>query len=81
MKKLSTLYSTGFLQVSLVVVQTWAITHSPWYVVGFIAFLISLVWAFNVKSVSIGRKTEGVIYAMGAATGAVVGLLFGRGVL
>lgn len=74
MKKQLSVFITGFIQVFFVVVNTY-FTAKVIYVGVFMAsFTISLVWTLNVKRTAFGTWTDRVIYAFGAATGAISGL-------
>jgi high-affinity Fe2+/Pb2+ permease len=71
------LFITGFTQVFLVAMNTYLISKAmiipvPVFVVG---FLISFVWTFNVQKIAISNNAQRVVYSMGAASGAVSGLL------
>ena len=70
-----TLFATGFIQVLLVSVNTWQISHFKWIGAFLVAYLISLVWTFNVKGVAFGGWIERLVYPLGAAMGCMVGML------
>jgi hypothetical protein len=72
------IFSTGFLQVSLVSAQTWLISQGAIPGVFVVGFFISLVWTINVKRVSIGNWSDRLLYSVGAGVGAVVGLLIAK---
>jgi hypothetical protein len=75
MKGRIALFLTGFLQVTLVAMNTWFISHKqvvPMVVTG---FGISFVWTLNVKKVAFGDWWDRVIYASGAMTGTLTGYL------
>jgi hypothetical protein len=69
------LFFKGFLQTSLVGVSTWLIANGYIWPLIFVSFMISLVWAFNVKSISFGGVIDKYVYALGAATGTIIGVL------
>jgi hypothetical protein len=73
MNEKARLFLTAFLQVSLVTANTALITRNFWLGIFTVSFLISYVWAFNVKKVSIGTETDRRIYALGAAFGGTFG--------
>lgn len=75
MKENLSLFGTGFLQVALVGINTWQIAHAKWFGVFVIGFLISYVWSWNVKKIAFGGQTDRLVYALGAASGGVVGLM------
>jgi hypothetical protein len=68
------LFTTGFVQVALVGVNTWQIAHEKWFGCAVVGFLISYVWSWNVKKIAFGGHTDRVIYALGAAFGVLAGL-------
>lgn len=74
MNKRLSVFITGFIQVFFVVVNTY-FTAKVIYVGVFMAsFTISLVWTLNVKRTAFGTWTDRVVYALGAAVGAISGL-------
>jgi hypothetical protein len=68
------LFTTGFIQVYFVAVNTYFIANEKYIGVLVAAFLISLIWSFNVKRVAFGTIKDRVVYALGAAIGSVAGL-------
>ncbi len=68
------LFSTGFIQVYFVAVNTYFIANEMYLGVLIAAFIISLIWSFNVKKVAFGSTTDRVVYAFGATCGSLVGL-------
>lgn len=68
------LLSTGFIQVYFVAVNTYFIANELYLGVLIAAFMISLVWSFNVKKVAFGSTTDRIVYAFGATCGSLVGL-------
>ena len=65
---------TGFAQVYFVSVNTYFLAHEMYAGVLIAAFIISLVWSFNVKRVAFGTWPDRLMYAGGAALGSVAGL-------
>jgi hypothetical protein len=65
----------SFFQVGLVSVSTVLITKQLYYGVFVVAFLISLLWTFNVSRIAVSTINQKIIYSLGAGTGAVCGLL------
>ena len=65
----------GFLQVFLVSINVYQISHSMYVEAVFVGFLISLVWTFNVRSVSLGGWPERLTYAGSAAVGTIFGMM------
>lgn len=74
MNEKARLFFTAFLQVALVTGNTTLITQNALLGVFVASFLISYVWAFNVKKVSIGTELDRRIYALGAAFGGTFGV-------
>jgi hypothetical protein len=68
------LFGSGMLQVSLVSVNTYLISHEHYVGAFFVGFLISLVWSFNVKKIAFGSWSDRILYALGAAVGTILGL-------
>jgi hypothetical protein len=68
------LFSTGFFQVFFVAVNTVFLAKEAYMGVVFAAFMISLIWSFNVKKVAFGSNADRVIYAFGATIGSLFGL-------
>ncbi|HTF81281.1 MAG TPA: hypothetical protein VL947_06140 [Cytophagales bacterium] len=68
------LFTTGFLQVFFVAVNTFFIAKG--FSVGVVTcgFLISFIWSYNVKKISIGTLKERVLYSSGAGTGSLLGM-------
>ena len=65
---------TGFVHVYFVSVNTYFLAHEMYAGVLVAAFIISLVWSFNVKRVAFGTWPDRLMYAGGAALGSVAGL-------
>jgi hypothetical protein len=74
MEKLK-LFITGFVQVFFVAINTYFLSRIFYLGVFLCAFMISLVWSWNVKKVAFGTTSDRLIYALGAAFGSIVGLL------
>jgi len=72
------LFTTGFLQVSLVVFNTYCIGRD--WIPGIIicSFGISYFWSHNVKKVAFGTETHRIIYALGALAGGLFGYYLGK---
>lgn len=68
------LFFGGLIQVLLVAINTYQLAHEKWVGCFIVGFFISFVWTFNVKRIAFGKLSERIIYALGAATGAVAGL-------
>ena len=74
-------FLTSFLQVGLVAINTYLITHLYWLGIFIVSSLISLLWAFNVSKIAISTINQKLIYAIGAGCGAITGLLFLKTIL
>ena len=72
------LFTTGFTQVFLVVLNTYFITRE--FLLGILAcgFLISFVWSHNVKEIAFGSDLDRIIYSLGAMTGSILAFYFGK---
>ena len=68
------LFTTGFIQILFVSVNTVFLAKTYYLGVLFAAFMISYIWSWNVKKVAFGDHLDRLIYAIGAATGSVTGL-------
>ena len=68
------LLGTGFLQVFLVSINVYQISHRHYLGATIVGFLISLVWTLNVKQVAFGTWADRFIYATGAGLGTLCGL-------
>ena len=71
------LFLTGFLQVLFVAVNTVFIAKHFAAGVFLCAFLISLIWSWNVRRVVFGDLYDRVVYSLGAAFGSVAGMVVG----
>jgi hypothetical protein len=68
------LFLTGFIQVYFVSVNTYFLSKEIYIGVFVAAFMISLIWSFNVKKVAFGSTADRVVYAFGATFGSLAGL-------
>jgi len=76
-KKLQ-LFTTAFFQVFFVSTNVWCIANRN-YIAAFISsFAISYLWTINVRKIVISAVSGRIIYASGAATGCVSGILMGQ---
>lgn len=64
----------AYIQVLLVVINTWQVANSKIVGAIIVGFLISLVWTFNVKRVAFGEWKTRIIYCLGASLGTATGL-------
>lgn len=74
------LFTTGFVQVLLVALNTWQIANDHLVGAVIVGFLISLTWTFNVKRIAFGTHADRFIYAGGAALGTLSGLLLAKAI-
>ena len=70
------LFTTGFTQVFLVVLNTYFITREFLFGILACGFLISFVWSHNVKKVAFGSEWDRIVYALGAMAGSVAAFYF-----
>lgn len=68
-------FTFAYLQVMLVVVNTWQVANQKFLGAIIVGFLISLVWTLNVKRVAFGEWSTRLIYCLGASFGTASGLL------
>ena len=69
------IFFQSFFQIALVSISTVLITKHLYFGVFVVAFLISLLWTFNVSRIAVSSIKQKLIYSLGAGTGAVCGLL------
>lgn len=69
------LFTTGFVQVFFVAINTYFLSKEFFLGVFVCAFMISLIWSWNVKKVAFGTLIDRIMYALGAAFGSMFGLL------
>ena len=69
------IFISGFLQIFFVPINTYFIIKNNYLGVGICAFIMCLIWIFNVKNAVLGNKLDKFIYCIGASTGACIGLL------
>ena len=65
----------SFFQIGLVSISTVLITQHLYYGIFVVAFLISLLWTFNVSRIAVSTIKQKLTYSFGAETGAVCGVL------
>jgi hypothetical protein len=69
------LFTTGFVQVFFVAVNTYFLSKEFFLGVFICAFMISFIWSWNVKKVAFGTMIDRIMYAVGAAFGSMFGLV------
>jgi hypothetical protein len=67
-------FSTGYMQVFFISINTYFIAHSMYGGVLIAAFCISMIWSFNIKKVAFGSMTDRICYSLGATMGSMTGL-------
>lgn len=78
MKSKLSLFGTGFIQVFLVVLNTYFIAKD--FLLGLIicGFMISFVWSHNVKKIAFGSEKDRVIYSLAAMIGSIAAFYLGK---
>lgn len=74
MKTWIKLFMTGVVQVYFVAINTVFLSKELYVGVFFAAFMISMVWSYNIKKIVFGTITDRVLYSLGATTGSLLGL-------
>ena len=72
------IFISGFIQVFLVVLNTYFISKDNVTVIIIFIFGISYFWSHNVKKVAFGTEKDRIIYSFGAMTGGLLGYLSGK---
>ena len=75
------LFTTGFIQVFFVSINTWLISRSVYLGVFLCGFTISFIWSWNVKKIAFGKLNDRLLYSMGAAAGSLGGLVFSEQII
>ena len=70
----SSLFITGFVQVYFISVNTYFLAKELYLGVFISAFMISMIWSFNIKKIAFGSFSDRVVYALGATLGSLAGL-------
>ena len=78
MKNVLKLFSTGFIQVFFVAVNTYFLSKSFFAGVFICGFLISFIWSWNVKKIAFGTLNYILSYACGAGFGSLIGLVISK---
>ena len=71
------IYISGFIQVFLVVLNTYFISKENLIGVVICSFGISYFWSHNVKKIAFGNEKDRIVYSFGAMTGGVLGYFLG----
>jgi len=78
MKKHLVIFITGYAQVFLVSANTYFISRTTWLGIALCGFGISYLWTINVRRVTIGTRTEQIIYSSGAMLGGLTGVMLAK---
>lgn len=72
------LFFTGYIQVLLVVFNTYCVSKD--FLIGIIicSFGISYFWTHNVKKIAFGTEKDRIIYSLGALAGGLCGYFLGK---
>jgi len=73
-----TIFVTGFAQVFLVSANIYFISRTLWLGIAICGFEISYLWTINVKRVSLGNRTQQIIYSAGAMLGGLSGVVMAK---
>lgn len=69
------LMTVGLIQVYFIAINTYFIAKEIYLGVGVASFIISLLWAFNVRKVTSSTTyIDRIFYAVGATLGSLIGL-------
>jgi hypothetical protein len=73
-KKRLPLFLTGFTQVYFVAINTYFLAREIYFGVFISAFIISMIWSFNIKRIAFGSINDRLVYSFGATLGSISGL-------
>lgn len=73
-------FTLAWIQVTLICLNTWQIANQKIPGALIVGFLISLVWTFNVQSISRSNLLAKVTYSLGAMAGTATGLALSFGI-
>jgi hypothetical protein len=65
---------TGAIQVYFIAINTYFLSKEIYLGVIIAAFMISMVWSYNIKKIAFGTLMDRVLYSLGATIGSVAGL-------
>ena len=80
MRKHLIIFITGFAQVFLVSANTYFISRTTWMGIAVCGFGVSYLWTINVRRVTIGTRTEQIVYATGAMLGGLTGVILAKSI-
>ncbi len=69
------LFGVCYIQVLLVTINIWQITHSEYIGMFIVGFLISFLWTVNVKTIAVSTFENRIFYSLGGACGCISGSL------
>lgn len=69
------LFITALFQVGFVPVNIYFITKGDIAGMMIVSFIVAMFWTFNIRKAAFGTLLDRLIYALGAATGTLVGFL------
>jgi hypothetical protein len=70
------LFFTAFLQVALVALNTWEISHEKYVSGAITSALAAFIWTYNVKKLAFAGTNDRIIYSLGAGAGAYSSFVF-----
>jgi len=80
MKEKVLLFFTGVIQVYFVAINTYFLSREFYLGVTFAAFMISLLWSYNIKKIAFGSMSDRLLYSLGATIGSLAGLATSKAV-
>ncbi len=75
------LFSTGFIQVLFVAINTVFLSREYYIGVFICGFIISMIWSWNVKKIVFGTTYDRLFYSLGAALGSLTGLYISTSII
>lgn len=75
------LFSTGFLYVFGVAINTYLIAKVFYIGIFFTAFTLNWLWTSNIKKVNVSNSIGRFYYSLGAAIGAITGVFLIKNIL
>ena len=72
------LFTTGFLQVFFVVINTYFISKGYFLGIIICGFIISFIWSHNVKKIAFGSEYDRFIHSLGAMSGSLTAYFLGK---
>lgn len=75
------IFLQGFAQIFFIAVNTYFIAREKYLLVFICSFIISILWANNVSKISLGKRSDKLIYSTGAALGGLTGLYLSKHII